>query len=175
MHGGENLSTTDGEKGAIHAANHCIVDQRYATAAMTDTTPLPFGLPSVQRKKLTADFQGGNQSSDAGLLPREAAAQGGGTARMLAAAGRRRDRHEPGGDTTTSSPRSKARRSTFMRASIASGKPDQAARDTACIVAVRPFNTALMCRISTQITDKPMSAIALKAIATAARVPIRSV
>src|SRR5262249_9881179 len=35
---------------------------------MTDATPLPFDLPSVRRKKLTADFEGGNQSSDTGLL-----------------------------------------------------------------------------------------------------------
>ena len=35
---------------------------------MIDATPLPFDLPSVRRKKLTADFEGGNQSSDAGLL-----------------------------------------------------------------------------------------------------------
>src|SRR3989440_12734836 len=35
---------------------------------MTDATPLPFDLPSVRRKKLTVDFDGGNQSSDAGLL-----------------------------------------------------------------------------------------------------------
>ena len=35
---------------------------------MTDNTPLPFDLPSVRRKKLTVDFDGGNQSSDAGLL-----------------------------------------------------------------------------------------------------------
>src|SRR5712691_3980902 len=35
---------------------------------MTDTIPLPFDLPSVRRKKLTVDFDGGNQSSDAGLL-----------------------------------------------------------------------------------------------------------
>jgi hypothetical protein len=35
---------------------------------MTDATPLPFDLPSVRRKKLTVDFEGGNQSSDAGLL-----------------------------------------------------------------------------------------------------------
>jgi len=35
---------------------------------MTDATPLPFDLPSVRRKKLTADFEGGNQSSDGGLL-----------------------------------------------------------------------------------------------------------
>ena len=35
---------------------------------MTNDTPLPFDLPAVQRKKLTVDFEGGNQSSDAGLL-----------------------------------------------------------------------------------------------------------
>src|ERR1700744_5472392 len=39
-----------------------------ATAAMLDDTPLPFDLPSVCRKKLTVDFNGGNQSSNAGLL-----------------------------------------------------------------------------------------------------------
>ena len=42
-------------------------------AAMTDDTPLPFDLPSVRRKKLTVDFEGGNQSSNGGaLLLREA-------------------------------------------------------------------------------------------------------
>ena len=35
---------------------------------MTDATLLPFDLPAVERKKLTVDFYGGNQSSDAGLL-----------------------------------------------------------------------------------------------------------
>ena len=35
---------------------------------MIDDTLLPFDLPSVHRKKLTVDFDGGNQSSDAGLL-----------------------------------------------------------------------------------------------------------
>lgn len=35
---------------------------------MTDDTALPFDLPAVGRKKLTVDFDGGNQSSDAGLL-----------------------------------------------------------------------------------------------------------
>ena len=35
---------------------------------MTEATLLPFDLPAVQRKKLTVDFDGGNQSSDAGLL-----------------------------------------------------------------------------------------------------------
>jgi Transposase DDE domain group 1 len=35
---------------------------------MMDDTLLPFDLPAVCRKKLTVDFDGGNQSSDAGLL-----------------------------------------------------------------------------------------------------------
>jgi hypothetical protein len=35
---------------------------------MTDDTLLPFDLPSVRRKKLTVDFDGGNQSSNGGLL-----------------------------------------------------------------------------------------------------------
>ena len=35
---------------------------------MTDATLLPFDLPAVECKKLTVDFYGGNQSSDAGLL-----------------------------------------------------------------------------------------------------------
>src|SRR5271163_3766594 len=35
---------------------------------MTDDTLLPFDLPSVCRKKLTVDFNGGNQSSDGGFL-----------------------------------------------------------------------------------------------------------
>jgi hypothetical protein len=34
---------------------------------MADDTLLPFDLPSVQRKKLTVDSDGGSQSSDAGL------------------------------------------------------------------------------------------------------------
>jgi hypothetical protein len=35
---------------------------------MTEDTPLAFDLPSVHRKKLTVDFEGGNQSSNGGLL-----------------------------------------------------------------------------------------------------------
>ena len=35
---------------------------------MDDATPLPFDLPAVARKKLTVDFDGGNQSSDGGVL-----------------------------------------------------------------------------------------------------------
>jgi hypothetical protein len=33
---------------------------------------LSFDLPSIERKKLTVDFAGGNQSSDGDLLPRQA-------------------------------------------------------------------------------------------------------
>src|ERR1700722_11296260 len=35
---------------------------------MTDDTPLPFDMSAVRRKKLTIDFDGGNQSSSGGLL-----------------------------------------------------------------------------------------------------------
>jgi hypothetical protein len=35
---------------------------------MNDHKLLPFDLPSVCRKKLTVDFNGGNQSSNGGLL-----------------------------------------------------------------------------------------------------------
>jgi Transposase DDE domain group 1 len=35
---------------------------------MTDDTLLPFDLPAICRKKLTVDFDGGNQSSNGGLL-----------------------------------------------------------------------------------------------------------
>ena len=45
-----------------------LASQRNATATMTDVAPLPFDLPAVRRKKLTVDFDGGNQSSDAGVL-----------------------------------------------------------------------------------------------------------
>jgi hypothetical protein len=53
---------------------------------MTDDTPLPFDLPSVQRKKLTIDFDGGNQSSDAGLLLLREAERKLGVCRRLAQA-----------------------------------------------------------------------------------------
>jgi hypothetical protein len=65
--------------------------QRNATA-MTHATPLPFDLPAVSRKKLTVDFDGGNQSSDAGLLILRGAEQKVGVcARMAAAWPDRRD------------------------------------------------------------------------------------
>jgi Transposase DDE domain group 1 len=74
-------------------------DQPSATAIMIDATPLPFDLPSVRRKKLTVDFEGGNQSSDAGLLLlRQAERKLGVCGRLAAAMPDRRDasriRHE---------------------------------------------------------------------------------
>jgi Transposase DDE domain group 1 len=42
---------------------------------MIDATPLPFALPAIRAKKLTVDFDGGNQSSDGGLLALRAAEQ----------------------------------------------------------------------------------------------------
>jgi len=53
---------------------------------MTNVTPLPFDLPAVARKKLTVDFDGGNQSSDAGVLLLRAAEQKIGVIARLAAA-----------------------------------------------------------------------------------------
>ena len=66
---------------------------------MTDAIPLPFDLPSVHRKKLTVDFDGGNQSSDGGLLLlRQAERKLGVCARLADAMPDRRDasriRHE---------------------------------------------------------------------------------
>ena len=60
---------------------------------MTDATPLPFDLPSVRRKKLTVDFDGGNQSSDAGLLLLRQAERKLGVCRRLAQA--MPDRRDP--------------------------------------------------------------------------------
>ena len=59
---------------------------------MTDATPLPFDLPSVERKKLTVDFAGGNQSSNGGLLLlRQAERKLGVCGRLAAAMPDRRD------------------------------------------------------------------------------------
>lgn len=59
---------------------------------MTDATPLPFDLPAVRAKKLTVDFDGGAQSSDAGVLLLRAAEQKIGiVARMAKALPDRRD------------------------------------------------------------------------------------
>src|ERR1700730_4981892 len=61
---------------------------------MTDDTLLPFDLPAVHRKKLTVDFEGGNQSSDAGLLLLREAERKLGVCRRLAEA--MPDRRDPG-------------------------------------------------------------------------------
>src|SRR5258707_13938414 len=53
---------------------------------MTNDTPLPFDLPAVCRKKLTVDFDGGNQSSDGGLLLLRQAERKLGACALLAAA-----------------------------------------------------------------------------------------
>jgi Transposase DDE domain group 1 len=60
---------------------------------MTDDTPLPFDLPAVCRRKLTVDFNGGTQSSDAGLLLLREAERRLGVCRRLSAA--MRDRRNP--------------------------------------------------------------------------------
>ena len=60
---------------------------------MTNDTPLPFDLPAVDRKKLTVDFNGGTQSSDAGLLLLREAERKLGVCRRLAAA--MPDRRDP--------------------------------------------------------------------------------
>jgi len=70
-----------------------LCNQPNATAAMTDDTPLPFDLPAVDRKKLTVDFNGGTQSSDAGLLLLREAERKLGVCRRLAAA--MPDRRDP--------------------------------------------------------------------------------
>jgi hypothetical protein len=43
----------------IGVQTKCFAYQPSATAAITDATPLPFDLPSVRRKKLAVDFDGG--------------------------------------------------------------------------------------------------------------------
>src|ERR1700736_1289284 len=60
---------------------------------MIDNTSLPFDLPSIRRKKLTVDFDGGNQSSDAGLLLLREAERELGVCRRLAEA--MPDRRDP--------------------------------------------------------------------------------
>jgi Transposase DDE domain group 1 len=88
------LSDGSGVKAAIHVANRCPDEPpRSATAAINNDTPLPFALPAVRRKKLTVDFDGGNQSSDAGLLLLREAERRLGVCRRLAAA--MPDRREP--------------------------------------------------------------------------------
>jgi hypothetical protein len=60
---------------------------------MIENTLLPFDLPSVRRKKLTVDFDGGNQSSDGGLLLLRAAERRLGVCARLAEA--MPDRRDP--------------------------------------------------------------------------------
>ncbi len=60
---------------------------------MTGSTPLAFDLPAVRTKKLTVDFNGGNQSSDAGMLLLRGAEKKTGVIARLAAAFR--DRRDP--------------------------------------------------------------------------------
>jgi hypothetical protein len=60
---------------------------------MNTDTPLPFDLPAVRRKKLTVDFNGGNQSSNGGLLLLREAERRLGVCRRLAAA--MPDRRDP--------------------------------------------------------------------------------
>src|SRR3984893_17805984 len=60
---------------------------------MTDDTPLPFDLPSVRRKKLTVDFEGGNQPSKGGLLLLQQAERKVGVCRRLSDA--MPDRRDP--------------------------------------------------------------------------------
>lgn len=60
---------------------------------MTDDSLLPFDLPAVARKKLTVDFDGGNQSSDGGALLLRQAEKRLGICRRLAAA--MPDRRDP--------------------------------------------------------------------------------
>ena len=60
---------------------------------MTEAKPLPFELPAVRTKKLTVDFDGGNQSSDAGMLLLRGAEKKTGILARLAAAFR--DRRDP--------------------------------------------------------------------------------
>ena len=52
--------------------------------AMTDDSPLPFDLPAVQRKKVSAAFDGGLISSDGGLALLREAERSSGPAATLA-------------------------------------------------------------------------------------------
>jgi hypothetical protein len=60
---------------------------------MPNDMPLPFDVPAVRSKKLTVDFDGGNQSSDAGMLLLRGAEKKTGVIARLAAA--MRDRRDP--------------------------------------------------------------------------------
>ena len=64
-----------------------------ATPTMTDDTLLPFDLPAVRRKKVTAAFDGGLISSDGGLVLLREAERRLGLAELVA--GCLRDRRDP--------------------------------------------------------------------------------
>jgi hypothetical protein len=73
----ESFCGDPGGKRPIYVANRCSNElPRVSTprhSHQTDETLLPFDLPAVRRKKLTVDFEGGNQSANGGaLLLREA-------------------------------------------------------------------------------------------------------
>jgi len=59
-------------KGELAARFGCLsqplAESDAATPAMTDDSLLPFSLPSVDRKKITAAFDGGRISSDGGVM-----------------------------------------------------------------------------------------------------------
>jgi hypothetical protein len=65
-----------------------------STLTMSDESLLPFDLPAVSRKMVSASFDGGAVSSDGGLLLREADRRLGLT-RMLASCVQDRDRTAP--------------------------------------------------------------------------------
>src|SRR5262249_23235070 len=96
MHDDEKLRDGCGKKRAIHVANRC-PNKLHRVSALRHSrhdrrTLLPFDVSSVRRKKLTIDFDGGNQSSDGGLLLlREAERQLGVCRRLSEAMPDRRD------------------------------------------------------------------------------------
>ncbi len=61
---------------------HAAIKERHTT--MDDVTLLPFDLPAVTRKKVTAAFDGGRLSSDGGVLLLRGVKQGLGLAKRLA-------------------------------------------------------------------------------------------
>ncbi len=70
-----------------------MVGLRSATPVMSDDTVLPFDLPSVARKKVSVGFDGGQLSSDAGVLLLRGAEKKLGLAKRLASC--IRDRRKP--------------------------------------------------------------------------------
>jgi hypothetical protein len=96
IHQVEKFCGDCGTKRPIHVANRCFDKVPRASTARQGRhdrrTPLPFDLPAVCRKKLTVDFNGGNQSSNGGLLlVREAERKLGVCSRLADAMPDRRD------------------------------------------------------------------------------------